>query len=67
MVLCAGGFLLSLLPAQYPSPDRMLQRLPDVLRGFYDWYTVSRLIAGALSMSVLAALSGMIYFSRSDV
>lgn len=67
MVLYSGGFILSLLPAHYPSPDRMLQRLPDVLRGFYDWYTVSRLIAGALSMSLIAALSGIICFSRTDV
>lgn len=67
MVLYAGGFILSLLPAHYPSPDRMLQRLPDVLKGYYDWYTVSRLISGALSVSLIAALSGMICFSRTDV
>lgn len=67
MVLYAGGFFLSLLPAQFPSPDRMLARLPEVLKGFYDWYAVSRLISGALSISLVAALCGMIYFSRTDV
>jgi ABC-2 type transport system permease protein len=67
LVLYAGGFFLSLLPAQYPSPDRMLARLPDVLKGFYDWYMVSRLISGALAASLVAALAGMICFSRTDV
>jgi len=67
MILYTGGFILSLMPADYPSPDRMLQRLPDVLRGFYDLQTVSRLVSGALSMSLLAATTGMVFFSRSDV
>lgn len=67
IALYAGGFLLSLAPEQYPSPDRMLHKLPEVLRGFYDWHMVSRLIAGALALSVAVAVAGMAYFSRSDV
>lgn len=67
MVLYAGAFLLSLLPASYPSPDRALQKLPEVLKGFYDLDMVSRLISGALSVSLLSALVGMVWFSRSDV
>lgn len=67
MALYSTGFALSLLPETYPSPDRALQALPRVLKGFYDWEMVSRLISGALSISLLVALAGMIGFSRRDV
>lgn len=67
MILYGVGFALSLLPASYPSPDRALQALPLVLKGQYDWHTISRLISGTLSASLLAAVVGMIYFSRRDV
>jgi hypothetical protein len=67
MALYGIGFLLSLLPAQYPSPDRALHGLPLVLKGTYDLHTVSRLVAGALSMSLLMGMIGMIGFSRKDV
>jgi hypothetical protein len=61
------GFLMSLLPAHYPSPDRALDRLPDILRGYYDWQTVYRLVLGSLGVSFVIALVGMILFSRRDV
>jgi hypothetical protein len=61
------GFALALLPETYPSPDRALQALPRVLKGFYDWHMVSRLIGGALVASLFVALAGMIGFSRRDV
>ncbi len=67
MALYGFGFLLSLLPAHYPSPDRALQNLPNVLRGNYDLHVVSRLISGALSMSLLMGVIGMVGFSRKDV
>lgn len=67
MSLYGVGFLLSLLPAQYPSPDRALQSLPNVLQGMYDLHSVSRLVAGALSASLLMGIIGMVGFSRKDV
>ena len=67
MALYSAGFALSFLPESYPSPDRALQSLPQVLKGFYDWQMVTRLISGALSVSLLFALAGMIGFSRRDV
>ena len=67
MALYGVGFLLSLLPAQYPSPDRALQSLPNVLKGIYNWHHASRLVAGALSVSLLMGIVGMIGFSRKDV
>jgi ABC-2 type transport system permease protein len=67
LVLYSAGFALSLLPESYPSPDRALQALPRVLKGFYDGQMVSRLVIGSLSVSLLVALTGMIGFSRRDV
>jgi ABC-2 type transport system permease protein len=67
MILYSAGFILSLLPANYPSPDRALLALPNVLKGQYDGLMVSRLIAGALALSLVVALAGMIQFSRRDV
>lgn len=67
LLLYGAGFLMSMLPAHYPSPDRALQNLPNVLKGFIDGEMVSRLISGALSLSLLVALAGMIGFSRRDV
>ncbi len=67
MALYGVGFLLSLLPSEYPSPDRALQNLPQVLRGNYDWHLISRVVSGALSASLCMGVVGMIGFSRKDV
>jgi ABC-2 type transport system permease protein len=67
IALYSAGFALSLLPETYPSPDRALQALPRVLKGYYDWEMVSRLISGSLIVSLVVALVGMIGFSRRDV
>ncbi len=67
LVMYGTGFLLSLLPADYPSPDRALHNLPHILRGMYDPFTVGRLIVGSVSVSVLVAVVGLVCFSRRDV
>ncbi|MCS7044927.1 MAG: ABC transporter permease [Gemmataceae bacterium] len=67
LLLYGAGFLMSLLPANYPAPDRALHNLPHVLRGVYDLQMVGRLISGALSLSLLIAIVGMIGFARRDV
>jgi hypothetical protein len=61
------GFAMSLLPSHYPSPDRALERLPDVLRGYYDLRTAYNFILGSLGVSVAVSLVGMFFFSRRDV
>lgn len=66
-VLYGGGFLLSFLPEQYPSPDRSLKHLPFILRGMYDATSLGKLIGASLSLSVIFALFGMVSFSRRDV
>jgi ABC-2 type transport system permease protein len=67
MTLYGGGFLLSQLPGALPSPERALQNLPNVLKGWYDWNVLSRLMLTSLGISAVTALVGMIYFSRRDV
>lgn len=67
VTLYGVGFVLSLLPERYPSPDRAMQILPLVLRGGYDVHLISRIVAGALSASLFMTTVGMIGFSRRDV
>jgi ABC-type transport system involved in multi-copper enzyme maturation permease subunit len=67
LAVYGAGFILSLLPSSYPSPDRALRSLPDILRNVYDTQMVSRVALGALAASAVLALVGMISFSRRDV
>jgi ABC-type transport system involved in multi-copper enzyme maturation permease subunit len=67
MVLYGTGFLLSLLPAGYPSPDRALRMLPNMLRGLYDGEVVLRLVVGAGITSTVIAGIGLACFSHRDV
>ena len=67
ILLYGISFLLSMLPEQVPSPDRVLQRLPHVLRGHYDAAGLARLMGWSLLLSLLAAAVGMGYFARRDV
>ncbi len=61
------GFALALLPASYPTPDRVLSALPNILRGMYDAEGLVRLIGCALGGSLLVGLVGLGYFARRDV
>jgi hypothetical protein len=67
LLLYGLGFGMSWLPPQFPAPDRALQNLPNILKGFFDLHTISRLISGALSLSLLMGLVGMVGFARRDV
>jgi ABC-2 type transport system permease protein len=67
LVLYGLGFGMSWLPPQYPAPDRALQDLPRILKGFFDLHMLSRLISGALSLSLLMGVIGMVGFSRRDI
>jgi ABC-2 type transport system permease protein len=66
-LLYGGGFLLSLLPASFPAPDRVLHSLPDIVRGQYHLAALGRLIAWCIGVSCAAAVLGMAYFGRRDV
>jgi ABC-type transport system involved in multi-copper enzyme maturation permease subunit len=65
--LYGAGFVLTFLPEGYPAPDRLLSRLPYVLRGHYDLHAAGRLVGWSALASCLAALVGMGYFARRDV
>jgi ABC-2 type transport system permease protein len=67
MVVNAAGFLLSLLPASYPTPDRVLKNIPFILQGQYEINAIGRLILYSMGVSLFAAVIGMFYFSRRDV
>jgi hypothetical protein len=67
LALYAAAFGLSLLPPGYPTPDRFLLKLPQVLRGFYDFEALIRMMGVAVAASGVVALFGMMGFSRSDL
>jgi len=67
IALYGVGFLMTLLPTSYPSPDRVLKRLPYMLQGYYDLAAIGELALASFGMMFLAAVVGMIGFSRKDV
>jgi hypothetical protein len=67
LVLYGAGFLLTLLPDSYPSPDRELSRLKFMLMGQYNVALLTNLIIGSLIAAAAAAAVGVLGFSKSDV
>lgn len=65
--LYGSGFVLSFLPSRYPTPDRVLALLPQILRGEYDWLALERMMGVGLIAAAVVALIGLIGFARSDV
>ena len=62
-----AGFALSFLAKRVVSPTWLLQVLPNVLHGNFDWHTVGRLAGWSGLTCGVAAVVGMAYFSRRDV
>jgi len=67
LALYGSGFLMTLLPEPWPSPDRELAKLNHVLRGQFSTGLLTNVVAAALAASGLAAVVGLIGFSRRDV
>jgi hypothetical protein len=67
LALYGAGFLLSLLPEPYPSPDRELARLKFVLMGHFSGGLLVNLLLVSILASGLAATVGVIGFARRDV
>jgi ABC-2 type transport system permease protein len=61
------GFLLSLMPAGYPSPQRALNNLPLILQGEYSFEHLARLLRWAAVACLVMGAAGMGYFARRDV
>jgi ABC-2 type transport system permease protein len=60
LVLYGAGFLLSLLPEPWPSPDRELGRLKFVLRGQYNEGLLLNVVAASAALSLAAAVVGLV-------
>jgi ABC-2 type transport system permease protein len=67
LFLYGGAFVLSLMPASWPAPDRALATLPTILCGLYDLEGIRRLVVGCGGVCLVLALVGMVSFSRRDV
>ena len=67
LVLYGSGFLLSLLPEPWPSPERQLARLKFVLQGQYNPAVLTQLLVACGGLSLVAAVIGLIGFSKRDV
>jgi hypothetical protein len=67
LVLYGVGFLLTFLPEPWPSPDRELGRLKFVLRGEFNPDVLTDLVMASVGLSALAAVVGLVGFSRRDV
>ncbi len=61
------GFLLSLMPAGYPSPQRALNNLPLILQGEYSMEHLARLLRWAALTCLGLGAAGLAYFARRDV
>jgi ABC-type transport system involved in multi-copper enzyme maturation permease subunit len=67
VVVYGIGAGLTLLPGDYPTPDRVLGNLPNIVRGLYDLRSLSQLMGCAAAMSLIIALVGLGFFARRDV
>jgi ABC-type transport system involved in multi-copper enzyme maturation permease subunit len=67
LVLYGVGFSLALLPAHIMTPVRVLDNLPNTLRGYYDLGVLGRLIGWSMLSSLGVATFGLVYFARRDV
>jgi ABC-type transport system involved in multi-copper enzyme maturation permease subunit len=67
LVLYGTGFLLSLLPEPWPSPERQLARLKFVLQGQYNPAALVQVLVGSGATCAIAAVAGLIGFSKRDV
>lgn len=67
LALYGTGFVLTLVPDSYPSPDRELGRLRWVLQGQYDPAVLTDIVVGSAALSGLAAAVGLVGFARRDV
>jgi ABC-2 type transport system permease protein len=61
------GFALTFVPTNYLTPDRLIDALPNMLKGIYDRDEYWRLVKWSCITVCVSALIGMVGFSRSDV
>ena len=67
IALYGTGLLMSLLPSTYPTPEKVLSRLPHVLQGQYNLASLSDWVLGGIVVAIGAATAGLLAFARKDV
>ena len=67
LVLYGAGFLLTLMPEPWPSPERQLARLKFVLQGQYNPAALTQLLITSFVLCTAAATVGLFGFSKRDV
>lgn len=67
VLLYGGLFAFSVLPEPYPTPDKILNRMTQVLRGEYNPTILWQTAVAGIGLGVLAAIVGLISFGRKDV
>lgn len=67
LVLFGGLFLLSFLPAPFPTGSGMLSALRTTLRGHYDPTKVAQLIGVCLLVAAVGGGVGLVGYSKKDV
>lgn len=67
LVLYGAGFLLTLMPEPWPSPERQLARLKFVLQGQYNPAALTQLLTASAVLCAAAAAVGLLGFSKRDV
>ena len=67
LVLFGGLFLLSFLPAPFPTGSGMLSALRTTLRGHYDPTKVAQLIGVCLLVASVGGGVGLVGYSKKDV
>ena len=58
---------MTLLPSTYPTPEKVLSRLPHVLQGQYNLSSLADWVLGGLAAAVGSAVAGLLAFARKDV
>jgi hypothetical protein len=67
LLLYGLGFAMTMLPHHLPTPDRVLSKLPAILKGNYNAEMLLNLMGYCAAISVGAAIVGLFFFSRRDV
>jgi ABC-2 type transport system permease protein len=67
LVLFGGLFLLSFLPAPFPTGSGLLSALRTTLRGHYDPTKVAQVIGLFLLIALAGGVTGLLGYSKKDV
>jgi ABC-2 type transport system permease protein len=67
VVLYGAGLVLSRVPAGWLSPERLLSRLPDILKGECDTTALGWFVGTVAAAGLVAGIAGLVGFARRDL